>query len=251
MGLFLCAEACAKFYIRGMKLEDLPRFYAPDAASDNLVSLATDEAHHLHVLRKQKGDWVHVMDGKGRLFEAEVVHTKRGELRVGTMLETAESQQMHTLMVAPTKNIARFEWVIEKATELGIAKIIPIRSERSERVKLKEDRLIRIAVSAAKQSKDLFIPHIEALTDFETALKVDGENKWIAHCSPGEKIALKAATQHAGTHIIAIGPEGDFSPDEVDLAISNGFSALSLGNKRLRTETAAVASALAMTLFNP
>lgn len=234
-----------------MKLEDLPRFYAPDAEVSRSILLIADEAHHLHVLRKQKGDEVHVMDGRGRLYSASVVHPKRGELEVISLLEEARSEQLHTLLVAPTKNIARFEWVIEKATEVGIARIIPIRSERSERVKLKQDRLIRIAVSAAKQSKDLFIPQIDDMTALRDVLSMEADHKWIAHCMDGSKKNLSEVAALQGSHVIAIGPEGDFTSDEVDEANRAGFHPLSLGEKRLRTETAAIACALAMTLFQP
>lgn len=234
-----------------MNWPDLPWFFAADAAVGKEIQLQKDEAHHLNVLRLSKGERIQVIDGEGRLFDAEVSNTKKGLLLINQKIIETTRTGANVLMVAPTKNMNRFEWIVEKATELGISKITPISCERSERVQLKTERLIRIAVSAAKQSRDLFIPSIDELCPFYEAITTTVSNKWIAHCATGEKQELFDTIKIEGSKLIAIGPEGDFSPNEIDAALQAGFIPLSLGEKRLRTETAAIAAGMAITLIKP
>lgn len=240
-----------KYYIRRMNWSDLPWFYVPEAACDKEILLLKDEAHHLNVLRLSNGERIQVLDGNGALYEAEVTHAKKGLINIHQQIIRAKRTNESTLLVAPTKNMTRFEWIIEKSTEMGISRIMPISCDRSERIQLKTERLIRIAVSAAKQSRDLFIPIIDELQPFEKAIETAADNKWIAHCNPGEKVSLNGILKVKGSSLIAIGPEGDFSTKEIDAAANVGFKPLSLGEKRLRTETAAIAAAMALTLFEP
>jgi len=230
---------------------DLPRFYFPEAGEDKEWTLDADENKHVKVLRLQTGDMVHVIDGRGGLWSASINPDKRhSTIRVGECLvqETDDDRKL-TLAVAPTKNMGRFEWVIEKAVELGVKEIIPIQCEHSERVHLKTDRLNRIALSAMKQSKGLWLPVIHELTPFQDALDHQVDLKWIAHCLESKPRVAIDQLNSGRNQIVCIGPEGDFSETEVHLAETAGFQSISLGNRRLRTETAAIAACIASNLF--
>ncbi|NQV52741.1 MAG: 16S rRNA (uracil(1498)-N(3))-methyltransferase [Flavobacteriales bacterium] len=237
-----------------MSIQDLPRFYSSSASEGNTVELDSEEGKHARVLRIQLGDPVHVVDGKGGLYEGKALPSKkRFEVSDLQLVKRTEAPVTSlTLAVAPTKNIARFEWVIEKAVEVGVDRIVPIFSEHSERSKLRLDRLDRIALSAAKQSKALWVPVIEEPQRFDAFIQNAGANTWIAHCHD-------AITRRPITDLIAvpageamqllIGPEGDFSPEEVNRAYALGCHGLDLGQKRLRTETAAIAVVIAAALM--
>lgn len=233
-------------------MEDLPRFYVPDATENSVKELSDDEGKHTRVLRLQTNDRVHVLDGKGRLFEADIIVNKRStEVSIGNCIQH-ETKNPNTLVlaVAPTKNISRFEWVIEKATEVGVKTIIPIRSENSERGHMKLGRLDRIMASAMKQSKALWATDIHELTPFTDILALEADEKYIAHCIDSqEKERIQDLLSPSESRLIAIGPEGDFSLIEVEQALNNGYKSLSLGNKRLRTETAAIAACIASNVL--
>jgi len=234
-----------------MQVQDLPRFYHASAQLGNTVDLMEDEVRHLKVLRLNNGDPVHLIDGEGHLFEGKVMDRKKGLIHVEQLLESQAVERRLTLLLAPTKNINRTEWVVEKATEIGVTKIIPIQCEHSERDQVKVERLLRIAISAAKQSKDLFLPVITEMTPFEKAIAQESGQGWIAHCMDGDKTSLRQASDSTGNQVIAIGPEGDFTASEVVLAKQQGYRGLDLGAKRLRTETAAIAAILAFQMANP
>lgn len=233
-------------------LIDLPRFFAPDAQEHTLIELSDDEGKHTRVLRLQTNDKVHVLDGKGKLFEAEIIVKKRlTEVSIGACIahQTINPNTL-ILAVAPTKNISRFEWVIEKATEVGVKTIIPIRSENSERGHMKLDRLDRIMTSAMKQSKALWATDIHELTPFADLLTTEADQKFIAHCIDSiTKESIQQLLSPSESRLIAIGPEGDFSLVEVEQAMKHGYKSLSLGDKRLRTETAAIAACIASNVF--
>lgn len=230
---------------------DLPRFYLPNAQVGSISEIDSEEAKHARVLRLSEGSIVHLIDGKGKLFEASV--TKAGKKMEVSINQIIEEEADHTnrlvLAVAPTKNMTRFEWVIEKAVEVGVDEIIPLKCEHSERVFIKADRLLRIALSAAKQSRALNMPSIHELTSMDECINMEADKKWIAHCKPSAKSAILELSKINGSQLICIGPEGDFSQSEIDAALAKGFKALSLGEKRLRTETAAIAAIIAANVF--
>ncbi|MEQ9187414.1 MAG: RsmE family RNA methyltransferase [Cryomorphaceae bacterium] len=237
-----------------MHIPDLFRFYHPGAASGATVELDAEEAKHARVLRFQAGDEMHLVDGKGKLFSGKAFPAKRRFEVSELTLITKTERPAHTitLAVAPTKNTARFEWVIEKAVELGIGSIVPLVTEHSERSTLRLDRLERIALSAMKQSKSLWMAEISALQPFQTYLDGLGDNAWIAHCHdelPKQSVRELIALPSEKEVVLLVGPEGDFSSEEVKLALQNGCKGLDLGPKRLRTETAAIAVAIAAALM--
>jgi 16S rRNA (uracil1498-N3)-methyltransferase len=156
-----------------------------------------------------------------------------------------------TIGVAPTKNIDRFEWFLEKSTEIGIDRVIPLLCRYSERKEIKPERLEKVMVSAMKQSIKAYLPVLSPLQTFKEAIKSQfSGQKFIAHCYEGEKQLLRDAVVRGKDVLILIGPEGDFSNEEVELAINEGFVPISLGNSRLRTETAALVACHTVNLIN-
>jgi 16S rRNA (uracil1498-N3)-methyltransferase len=155
------------------------------------------------------------------------------------------------IAIAPTKNIERLEWFLEKSTEIGISEITPLLCEHSERKIVKNDRLERVIISAAKQSVKAFFPKLNSLQEFNLLVtsKFDGE-KYIAHCNKQDLPLLKNVISLKGKSLILIGPEGDFSPKEVSFALENGFKEISLGTSRLRTETAGIVACDTVSILN-
>lgn len=221
----------------------------------NTVTLDPDESKHAaKVLRLSQGDRVQIVDGKGGFYEAEIIdaHPKHCML---TILDKKNefgktTFQLH-IAIAPTKNIDRFEWFLEKCTEIGIDEITPVLSEHSERKVIKPERLEKILVSAMKQSVKAYLPQLNELTSFkELASKSFDGRKLIAHCIDSRKKHLKDIIKPGENALILIGPEGDFSPAEVEFALQNGFEDISLGNARLRTETAGIVACHIVNLVN-
>jgi 16S rRNA (uracil1498-N3)-methyltransferase len=233
-------------------MKDVARFYSPLVETHSTLDLSEEEHRHAKVLRLAEGEEVHVVDGKGSLFQGKLQFNKKQlHVRVSDIIQSeAQSKRPVTLAVAPTKNINRFEWIIEKASELGVQRIVPIKCSQSERLHLKTDRLVKIAVSAMKQSKSLWLTEIDELKAVETIWKMEASARWIAHCSDGPKLDIHSLSDCAGSQIICIGPEGDFSTSEIDQALEAGFSAITLGDLRLRTETAAISACVAANLFH-
>ncbi len=220
------------------------------AAVAECVPLPDDEAHHLtRVLRLEAGAPVEALDGAGtRHFGTLADVTKRGAaLRIErTEQHPAPTPALH-LLVAPTKNLDRLEWLLEKATELGLTRFTPILTQRAERRELKLDRLRKIAVSALKQSGGAWLPHLDELTPLTTALALaaPAECKLVAHLTedPAERVPLARALAGAAAATsvaVLIGPEGDFTAEEVAAARAAGFQPVTLGETVLRTETAAL-----------
>ncbi len=220
------------------------RFLDPDF-DPNTGLLDPDEARHaVKSLRVKEGDEIEVANGKGELYTCTVAEVlKRGiRLDVTHTSTCDEPKQKLFIAIAPTKNPSRFEWFVEKSTEMGIWSIIPINTERSERPRIKADRLKRIATGASKQSLRMFIPRIEEITELDEIIKSEIPNKFLAHCLDDES---KTELQHAlekgnGDAMVLIGPEGDFSETEIQKLIANGFQPVALGPNRLRTETAGI-----------
>ena len=235
-------------------------FYTADLKPDqSLFQLSEEESKHaVRVLRLNVGDQVQLVDGVGGFYEAEIAdaHPKRTQLRI--LNYTAEFQKpnyhLH-IAVAPTKNIDRIEWFLEKATEIGIQEITPIISEHSERKEVKTERLNKVIVSAMKQSLKAYMPLLNEAISLDAFLNKAGEDmglkKAIAHCEEdAEKKYLNQEFERGQRYLILIGPEGDFSPSEIEKAISVGFIPVSLGEARLRTETAALYACTEIALLN-
>lgn len=207
--------------------------------------------HCAKVLRQKPGEAVELIDGKGNYYEGVLtrIHEKQCEAEViaGPVVQQSRSYQLH-LAIAPTKNIDRTEWMLEKAVEIGIDEVSFIRCKNSERTVLKHDRMQKIAESAVKQSKQAFIPAIHGLRKFEEVLETDADLKLLAYCGDAEKSELRRLEFVGKKVLIFIGPEGDFSPEEVAAALSKGFQVVSLGNSRLRTETAGLAAVMTLVI---
>ena len=209
----------------------------------------------MKVLRLVIGDVVHLIDGCGGLYEAEIINESKRNVTLRVLKTTSEYQKRNHrlhIAVAPTKNIDRLEWFLEKATEIGIDEITPLICDRSERKVIKEDRLNKVITSAVKQSLQAYHPQLnEAVNYKEFIKKYSAENKMIAHCIDGEPRQFISDVISAGQScLILIGPEGDFSPDEIQHALQNNFKPLTLGNTRLRTETAALAACFEVNYLN-
>ncbi len=206
------------------------------------AELTAEESWHCtKVLRMKAGETIHLIDGVGSFYEGtlSVVNEKKCIVNIiaGPKQQIKHPYYLH-LAIAPTKNIDRMEWMVEKAVEMGIDEITFVRCKNSERTVIKEDRLIKIAESAAKQSLQAYIPKINGLTNFNDIIKVNADLKFIAHCEESHKKTLKDFELKNRKSLVLVGPEGDFTSEEVKLAKNEGFSELSLGNTRLRTETA-------------
>ena len=221
-------------------------FYAPDITPP-LYTLSEEESKHcVRVLRLGRGDTLHITDGRGNLFCCEITddNPKRCAVRVTETRAGWEALPYSlTMAVAPTKNADRFEWFLEKATEVGVSEIVPLLCERSERRALKIERAERVVVSAMKQSLKAFCPALRPLTPLADLLAepFDGR-RLLAHCDAPrmEKRHLFDTLRPHENLLVLIGPEGDFSPAEIDAALRAGFEEITLGRQRLRTETAAV-----------
>lgn len=229
-------------------------FYVPGITENEILLDETESKHAIRVLRLKPGDKVQVVDGKGGFYTAEITepHPKKCRLSVLEVKKEFEKRNfwLH-IAIAPTKNNDRFEWFLEKATELGIDEITPLLCDHSERKSIKPDRLEKVLISAMKQSLKAWLPKLNQLVPFnEFVQKNDARQKFIAHCFNGPKPHLKNKIEKGTSVTILIGPEGDFSPEEAELAIKNGFQAVSLGSSRLRTETAGVAACHIVNLNN-
>ncbi|GHT26307.1 ribosomal RNA small subunit methyltransferase E [Bacteroidia bacterium] len=228
-------------------------FYAPDIVTN--PQLPEAEAQHcLKVLRMKISDIIHLTDGKGNFYQAEIAdaHPKHCKLQ---LLETLPQPPLWKgkieIALAPTKNMERIEWFAEKATEIGIDKISFLQCRFSERKDIKTERINKILVSAMKQSMKARLPELEEITDFKKFIckEFDGQ-KLIAHCYPGDKELLSQVYNKTGNVLILIGPEGDFSEEEVAMAEAQGFVSINLGESRLRTETAALAACHTIHVVN-
>ncbi len=219
------------------------------------ATLDPEETRHCtRTLRKKAGDIISFTDGYGNLYEGEIIDfTKKNcHLKIRRTVETKKIKKFSIhLGIAPTKNINRLEWFLEKTTELGIDHISPLLCQRSERKKIRPDRLQKIILSAAKQSLNFNFPVLNELTNFEVFVKsAHNQNKYIAHCNSDNLPHLKSLISGQTDTLILIGPEGDFSIKEVELAKQHGFVEVSLGSSRLRTETAGIVACHTVHLAN-
>lgn len=230
-------------------------FYIPGITPPQAILPEEESAHCMKVLRLGRGDTVHVTDGEGRLYTATIERPdpKHCVIEITDVEENYGKRPYSlTVAIAPTKNTDRYEWFLEKATETGIDRIIPIECRRSERRILKRDRGERIVTSAMKQSLKAFRPALDELTPLEEILHEPFEGiKMIAHCDADFPRSFIGDVIRPGSDcMILIGPEGDFSPEEIRLAEQAGFVSVSLGESRLRTETAALATVTVTAFVN-
>jgi 16S rRNA (uracil1498-N3)-methyltransferase len=228
-------------------------FYTPEINSA-LYTLSEEESKHcIKVLRLQKHDVIYLVDGKGGFFKTRIIdeHPKRCTVEVveSTREYGKRNHYLH-IAVAPTKNMERLEWFLEKATEIGIDEITPVICQRSERKEVKTERLNKIIESAMKQSIKAYHPQLnEAILLKEFLKKEHSGDKYMAHCIEER---TRASLQVSGSkqYLILIGPEGDFSPEEVELAMKSGYIPITLGESRLRTETAALQACFEVNYLN-
>lgn len=225
------------------------RFFAPDI-EESLILPEVESQHAVRVLRLTEGDEIEVVDGRGMLFKCRIslAHTKKCAVEIVERIDAAPHWGSEVVLcVAPTKNLDRIEWMAEKCTEMGLDRLIPVRCRFSERKELKTERLQKILVSAMKQSLKATLPKLNELTPVIDVIKMhfDGQ-KFICYCD--DVVERKSFVQEYNPDkpvLVLVGPEGDFSREEVETALANGFVAVTLGDSRLRTETAAVAACFA------
>ena len=230
-------------------------FYTPDINSDEYTLSKEESRHCIQVLRKKIGDLIYLVDGKGGIYKATLIgdNPKSCQLKIDQVERNYGKSAIHIhIAIAPTKMNERFEWFLEKSTEIGINEITPILCEHSERKVLKLERMNKILVAAMKQSKQAYLPKLNAAVSFDSFVSNNTvEERYIAHCIENDdKKQLKEVIKKGADTLVLIGPEGDFSPKEIDHALKHGFSAVSLANNRLRTETAAIVSCHTINLIN-
>ncbi len=238
-------------------MKEVRFFYTPELTG----SLPEDEAKHVvRVLRMKEGDQINLMDGQGMFYLAEIT-TANNHHCFYRILKQEKQQRawlgnIH-LGVAPTKLNDRMEWLAEKATEIGWDRVSFLDCRFSERRTIKSERIEKIVLSAVKQSHKAWMPVVDEMTPFDAFIEQwglphgaadDGKQRFICHCYEGEKMHLRDALAHGRDAIVLVGPEGDFSVDEVEKAIAHGFKPVTLGTSRLRTETAALVAVHLMQL---
>ena len=231
------------------------QFYAPDILQ-TLTLPESESAHCSRVLRMKEGDEAYVTDGKGRRYRCVIMepHQKHTSLEILDFEEVPNHWPCRiTLAVAPTKHSDRMEWLLEKAVEIGVDNVALLRCQRSERKSMKLDRLEKVMVSAMKQSLKGVMPEIEEVTSFKSFVEsAPSESmKYFGYCSKDYPRKDFSREYRAGTEVvIMIGPEGDFTHEEVELAVASGFVPVTFGESRLRTETAALYAVTAVHVLN-
>jgi 16S rRNA (uracil1498-N3)-methyltransferase len=230
----------------------LPFFYIGtfEKAQKSLVLDEDTSRHVVQVLRMKQGEQLHLTDGLGHLLLAEITddHKKHCTVAVREVTFTPAAERKVTIAISNIKNASRFEWFLEKACEVGISEIIPLVCERTEKERFRYDRMNAICISAMLQSQQVWLPQLREPQPFEQVLvQTTAMAKYIAHCEDGPKNPLARQTPQS-TSIILIGPEGDFTPYEIERALQQGFVPVSLGDTRLRTETAGVVAAVLLYL---
>ncbi|MBX7107133.1 MAG: 16S rRNA (uracil(1498)-N(3))-methyltransferase [Chitinophagales bacterium] len=236
--------------------------YYAAATENNLVHLDNEESHHcIKVMRHRIGDLLTVTDGRGSKFSATILNDDRQACvlqKVQILQNVTKGNVGLHLAIAPTKNIDRFEWLLEKATEIGIDEITPIITHRAERTHIKMERLQKLLISAMKQSLRCWLPQLHEPVLFDHFINMEGKDatqnaaalKTICHCQRHDLPLLKQICMHKQEVLILVGPEGDFTMEEIALAESNGCIASSLGEARLRTETAGLIALHTVHLLN-
>jgi 16S rRNA (uracil1498-N3)-methyltransferase len=228
-------------------------FYQP-LISEGIHHLDDEESRHcIKVLRKNSGDLIHITDGKGFFYDALISNAdfRKCAFTIQKTIPAPPKNFRVHVAVSPTKNADRIEWFVEKATEFGIDEISLVECENTERTFTKVERLKKVAVSAMKQSLKANVPVINDLEKFNIVISASADaGKFIAYVDASNPLNLQTAVRKNETTIVLIGPEGDFSKEEIELAIGKGFAKVNLGPSRLRTETAAVAACHIINLVN-
>jgi len=226
----------------------LPFFYCHTLLGGPTLELDADTSHHVaQVLRMEEGEELNLTDGLGQLVHGKLLAVSKRSCTLEVLELTAQNPagRLIQIAIAPVKNASRFEWFIEKATELGVQRIIPIRTQRTEKDRLRIDRLRQVAVAAMLQSQQVWLPQIEEPVAYTTLVKdwqACSLQRLIAHCTETERTPISQLTLSEAVGLM-IGPEGDFTPEEIALASAAGFQPVQLGETRLRTETAGVVGA--------
>jgi 16S rRNA (uracil1498-N3)-methyltransferase len=231
-------------------------FYTPQITGNNLTLSEEESKHCIQVLRMKSGDELLLVDGVGGYYQARIInpHSKKCEVLIyNSQLEFQKRNFNLHIACAPTKNRERFEWFLEKATEIGIDRVTPITCQHSERSTLNTERLEKVLVSAMKQSIKAYKPKLEencSFTNFIVQNKAFKGQKFIAHCADSPKEMLQNVYKKNNDVLILIGPEGDFSQEEIALAEASNFISVGLSTSRLRTETAALVACHTLNLMN-
>jgi 16S rRNA (uracil1498-N3)-methyltransferase len=233
----------------------LPFFYVEDTDSEEIRLDEDTSRHVVSVLRMNEGERLHLTDGKGHLAEAEIAdaHKKKCAVKIVSKRYNDADGRKTIIGISILKNSSRFEWFLEKATEIGIKEIIPMICDRTEKEHFRYDRMKGILVSAMLQSQQVWMPVLHQPVGFGQLLRLEEINRigqrFIAHCLPEQKKSLSEAIDRSRpAQIVLIGPEGDFTPEEIEFALKYHFIPVSLGNTRLRTETAGVVAATVLKL---
>jgi 16S rRNA (uracil1498-N3)-methyltransferase len=226
-------------------------FYVENTTSNEIILNEEESAHAIRVLRLKENDEIYLIDGKGSLCKAVIsdAHQKKCGVRITENLLVYKRNYYKHLVVAPTKNMDRFEWFLEKATEIGVDEITPILTDRCERRILNVERLEKILTSTMKQCVQPFRPKLNEMVKYKEFIKQHPKG-FIAHLETGEEEQLQKVYQAGDDALILIGPEGDFSPEEVKIAKESGYVSVSLGHSRLRVETAAIAACHTFSIVN-
>ncbi|MBJ59964.1 MAG: 16S rRNA (uracil(1498)-N(3))-methyltransferase [Flavobacteriales bacterium] len=230
-------------------------FYTPDINPDEYTLSKEESRHCIQVLRKKIGDIIYLVDGKGGYYKATLIgdNPKSCHIKIDNVERNYGKSDLHIhIAIAPTKMNERFEWFLEKSTEIGINEITPIICEHSERKVLKLERMNKILIAAMKQSKQAYLPKLNAAVSFDSFVSNNTiEERYIANCAENDKKKqLKEVIKKGTDTLVLIGPEGDFSQKEINYAMKHGFSSVSLSKNRLRTETAAIVSCNTINLIN-
>jgi len=223
----------------------LPYFYEPEITEGTTVFTLSEETskHCVKVLRMQTGEQLNLTDGNGNIYTAAILSPDKKNTEVNILASTQSEKPSRKISIGISllKNTGRFEWFLEKATEIGVSEIIPLICERTERQHFRYDRMNNVLIAAMLQSQQTWLPRLHEPRPIEEVM-VSAAQKFIAHCEPYEKQTLNDVSL-TGNVLMLIGPEGDFSPGEIEMSVKNHFRPVSLGQNRLRTETAGVVAA--------
>lgn len=226
----------------------LPFFYLSQTETGDVVQLDEDTSRHVvSVLRMEMGEDLHLTDGKGWLFTAAIAdaHKKKCTVTIRERQFIDRKVIRVGIGISLLKNVSRLEWFLEKATELGVAEILPLICHRTEKQHFRFDRMQQILVSAMLQSQQVWLPLLREPQPFvQVVAHATYRQKWIAHCTDTDKRSLRVEGPSDQDQLLLIGPEGDFTPQEIELALSHGFEPVALGETRLRSETAGITGAV-------
>ncbi len=232
-----------------------PFFYNNEinTSTANLVLNEETSKHVVQVLRMKVGEQLQITDGKGNLFTTEIIddHKKKAEVKILSSSFIKASERKITIAISLVKNTSRFEWFLEKATEIGVNEIIPLVCTRTEKQHFRFERMNGILISAMLQSQQAWLPALHEPVRFDDLMmrQFDDCRKYIAHCLPGEnKESLNHQITKSSNQLIIIGPEGDFTTPEIEKALQNNYAAVALGETRLRTETAGIVAATLLSV---